>query len=240
MDVFDKYATEHNIYRRVGDLYTSETPDHQKAEQIDRDITRATQYAENKCRKLRRDYWSIPIHTICRELVVWNALKYRKKKNLDNQAVFVRAAGIGIAISEETTFDEINDAICRLRQQIRDLHDRATELRDQHLLNLMNLARELQDKERTKMIETIRNQERRHRGYGLLEYFRSKAVRFQAVNEIRIPSSWTKQDKNDTSQLEDPKKLCAQTLNRTDISDDPNWVTITTPSEILEYCRMRN
>ena len=123
---------------------------------------------------------------------------------------------------------------------MRELHEKATELRDQHLLNLLNLARELQDKERAKMIETIRNQERRHRGYGLLKYFRGKAVRSQAVDEIKIPSSWTTRDKDDTTPLEDPKKLYARTPNRKDISNDPNWITITTPSEILEYCRMRN
>ncbi len=89
LDAFTKYANDHNIYRRISELYESDTPDHDKAEQIDRDLTRATQHAENRCRKLRRDYWSIPIHVIRRELVVWNALKYRKKKKLDNQAVFI-------------------------------------------------------------------------------------------------------------------------------------------------------
>ena len=75
----------------------------------------------------------------------------------------------------------------------------------------MNLTRELQDKERAKMIATIRNQEQCHHRYGLLKYFRGKAVQSQAVNKIKIPSSWTKQDKNDTSPLEDPKKLYART-----------------------------
>ena len=86
---------------------------------------------------------------------MWNALKYCKKKKLDNQAVFIQAAAIGIEISEETTFDEINESICRLRQKMRELHEKATELCNQHLLNLLNLARELQDKERAKMIATI-------------------------------------------------------------------------------------
>ena len=76
LDAFDKYANDHNLYRRAADLFVSNTADHCRAEQVDRDITRATQYAENKCRKLRRDYWSIPLHVVCRELVVWNSLKW--------------------------------------------------------------------------------------------------------------------------------------------------------------------
>ena len=81
-------------------------------------------------------------------------MKYQKKKKLDKQLFFVRAAGIGIGIeiSEKTIFDEINENICRLRQKIRHLHERATELCNQHLLNLLKLARKLQDKERVKMI----------------------------------------------------------------------------------------
>ena len=156
LDAFDKYARDHNIYRQAEDLFKSDVPDHVKAEQIDRDITRATQYAEKKCRKLRRDYWSIPIHTVRRQLVVWNAFKYRKKKNLDNKVVFERAAAIGLPITENTTFDQIDEAIFDLRKEIRELHEKATEIRDQYLLDLLNLARELHDKEREKMIGTIR------------------------------------------------------------------------------------
>ena len=80
LDAFDKYANEHNIYVRAVELYDSDTPNHQKAEQIDRDITRATKFAENKCRRMRRDYWSIPIHTVRRELAIWNTLKWRRKR----------------------------------------------------------------------------------------------------------------------------------------------------------------
>ena len=35
LDAFDKYANEHNIYVRAVELYDSDTPNHQKAEQID-------------------------------------------------------------------------------------------------------------------------------------------------------------------------------------------------------------
>jgi len=104
----------------------------------------------------------------------------------------------------------------------------------------LNLARELQDKERAKMIDTIRKQERRHRGYGLLKYFRGKTVKSQAVDEIKIPSSWINRSEDDTSPLDDPKKLYANTPNRKDISNDPNWTTIKTPTEILYYCKLRN
>ena len=100
--------------------------------------------------------------------------------------------------------------------------------------------RELQDNKRAKMIDTIRKQERRHRGYGLLKYFRGKLVKSQAVNEIKIPSSWINRSEDDTSLLDNPKKLYAKTPNQKDISNDPNWTTIKTPTEILYYCRLQN
>ena len=90
------------------------------------------------------------------------------------------------------------------------------------------------------MIETIQKQERRNRGYGILKYFRGKTVKSQAVNEINIPTSWTKREKNDNSPLEDPKKLYSNTPNKKDISNDHNWITIKTPAEILLWCREKN
>ena len=104
-------------------------------------------------------------------------MKWRQKRNLDNTAVYTRAASIGIQISDSTSTLEIDSAIITLRKRIRELHEKAVELRDQHLLNLLNLARELHDKERATMIKAIRKQERRHQGYGLLKYFRDKTVK---------------------------------------------------------------
>merc|ERR1712078_500744 len=79
-----------------------EEPNHKLAEQLDQDITRATQHAENQCRRLRRDYWSIPLHTIRRELSIWNSFKCRRKKKLDNTALYKKASEIGITISDDT------------------------------------------------------------------------------------------------------------------------------------------
>ena len=190
---------------------------------------------------MRRDYWSIPLHIIRRELRIWSTVKYRrKKKTVDNSALYQSASEIGIQISDSTTTEEINAAIFKLRQRIRELHEKAIEVRDQHLINLMNLAKELNDTERAAIIEAIRKQEERNRGYGILKYFRGRTIKSQAVNEINIPTPWTTCDCNDTKPLQDPKELYQHTSNRKDISRDPNWITIKTPAEILYYCKIRN
>ena len=149
---------------------------------------------------------------------MWNSLKWQRKRNLDNTAIYTRAISIGIQIADSTTTIKIDSAIVQLRKKIRELHEKAVELRDQHLLNLLSLAHEIHDKERATMIETIRKQERHHQGYGLLKYFRGKTVKSQAVNEIKIPSSWTGRTENDTSPLEDAKALYSKTPNKKDIS----------------------
>ena len=116
---------------------------------------------------------------------------------------------------------------------------KGVELRDQHLLNLLNLARELNETEKAEMIDKLRRQEQRNRSFGVLKYFRGRNTKSQAVNEINIPSSWTSHSDN-TVPLEDPKKLYANTPNRNDITNNPDWTTIKTPAEILYYCKMRN
>jgi len=52
-------------------------------------------------------------------------------------------------------------------------------------------------------------------------------------------TSWTTWSDNNVP-LEDPKKLYANTPNRTDVTNNPDWTTIKTPAEILYYCKMRN
>ena len=55
LNAFNQYAADHDIYRRAHELYELEEPDHHRAEQIDQDITRACQHAENQCRRLRKE-----------------------------------------------------------------------------------------------------------------------------------------------------------------------------------------
>ena len=98
----------------------------------------------------------------------------------------------------------------------------------------------MHETERAEIIDTICKQERRYQGYGLLKYFRGKSVRSQAVNKIIVPSSWASYRKTDQNSLEDPKKLYLITTDCTDISNDPNLMTINTPAEILYYCKVRN
>ena len=47
----DKYLQEHHIYQQIAKLMKSRRPCHTEAEEIDQEITRATEYGENNVKK---------------------------------------------------------------------------------------------------------------------------------------------------------------------------------------------
>ena len=51
----DKYLREHHIYQQIAKLTKSRRPCHTEAEEIDQEITRATEYGKQQCKK---DIWT--------------------------------------------------------------------------------------------------------------------------------------------------------------------------------------
>ena len=78
-----KYLVENNIYRRIANLIKSKKRNHSEAKVIDAEITRATQYREQKCKKRHIDFWDFDIHTIKMKSVFWCYLLAKKKRYLD-------------------------------------------------------------------------------------------------------------------------------------------------------------
>ena len=130
---------------------------------------------------------------------------------------------------------EIEAAIRKIRARIKVLHADARELRDQHLLDCLHIAREVSQEQKASIIQRIRQQERRNEAYSRLKYYRGKTVKSQSIDHVIIPKSWT--EKEEDEPLEDPKELYKDKDRR----KDPNaWIEIKSPPEILYYTKMRN
>ena len=61
----------HTVFRRFNELTLTGLPDHTLIEAIDREITRACQHAENKCRRRRSGYWTQELHQLKLHRSVW-------------------------------------------------------------------------------------------------------------------------------------------------------------------------
>jgi hypothetical protein len=59
-----KHLQANNVLDRISKLIKSDDPNHEEAEKLDREITRACQHGSNQCKKRRMDYWSIEIHVL--------------------------------------------------------------------------------------------------------------------------------------------------------------------------------
>jgi hypothetical protein len=76
-------------------------PNHNEAERIDKEITRACEHGSNECKKRPMHYWSIDLHVLKQELSVMCQYKYRRKKGLLLTALITRATKMEIYINKD-------------------------------------------------------------------------------------------------------------------------------------------
>ena len=79
----DRNLTKNNIYQRIAKLMKSKKLNHREAEEIDQEITRATEYGEQQCEKRHKDFWDFDVHTLKMKKAFWCYLLARRKHHLD-------------------------------------------------------------------------------------------------------------------------------------------------------------
>ena len=131
----------------------------------------------------------------------------------------------------------INNHINEIQKELKKLHHIAKETRDNFLLKRLNLAKELNDKEKAKAIANIRQAENKCHLWARLSSLRSGRVRQQQIDQVLIPDNWLDADIEDEEKIElsDPKKFDKKWKN-----DLSKWKTIKVQTEIEFYLRLRN
>ena len=101
----------------------------------------------------------------------------------------------------------------------------------------MNLAKELNDKEKAKAIANICQAENKCHSWARLSSLQSCGVRQQQIYQVLIPDDWPDADIEDEEKIElsVPKKFDKKWKN-----DLSKWKTIKVPTEIEFYLRLRN
>ena len=88
------------MFYRFNSLIQTELPNHDLIENIDREITRASVHAENKCRNRKPAYWTQELHQLKPHHSVWCQLKSRLGRRLPVTHVVQRAEQHTIPISQ--------------------------------------------------------------------------------------------------------------------------------------------
>ena len=111
-----------NVRVRLSRLLSNPHPDHYEVERIDTIITKACEAGEDACRRRRRTYWSVTLHTIKRELSIWCIFKSWKRRNLRTNCIISKAKSLGIIIANHYPIGTINATIKKLPEQLKIIH----------------------------------------------------------------------------------------------------------------------
>ena len=71
---FQDHMKAHNVFERLTSLIQEGKPNHNLAENLNRELIRASQHAENQCRRRPLTYWSIDLHQHKEKLSVFGQL----------------------------------------------------------------------------------------------------------------------------------------------------------------------
>ena len=99
---------------------------------------------------------------------MWGILKSWRRRKIDPECLIQRAAEIGIIIEEDFIDDKIDKNILDLRQQLKEIHKKSKEYRDEMLTNLANFSADIDDKKQAHYIQQMKKAERRKRVNSLL------------------------------------------------------------------------
>jgi hypothetical protein len=231
----DKHLQANNIYNRVINLMKDKEPNHNEAELIDKEITRACEHGSNKCKKRPMDYWSIDLHALKQELSVMCKYKYRRKKGLLSTAQITRATKMEIHINEDMRIEEVEMRINEIREDANKIHKEAAKRRDKMLLELANMAEDVEDSKKANAIRQLRLIEKKIRIFRRLNFQRKKTIDGGGILRLQVPASWPTADEYDEDTeyiLEDPKMVDKEETNE--------WREAKCLKEIEFLLRLRN
>jgi exonuclease III len=144
------YLQQHLVLQRLEEIKDHE--DHQSAEQIDRDITRAMLYAELKCKSFNRLPWSHDLHTAMTTLYILKMQLTQLRTHRDMQPqIGRRQKDLIDQVLLPLNLAEANSALRSARRRCRQIAQEARSLRktrDEERLASFKLANSNQNPEK--------------------------------------------------------------------------------------------
>jgi hypothetical protein len=235
LDAVHSHLDANNVFNRMKKLFESEAPNHEEAEILDSELTRACQHGSNKCQKHQMEYWCIDTHEIKRNLSIWCQFRARRRRSIRSTALISRAKEVGLNLDEEMPLEIIETEIKRLHTKLKTIHKKSADRRDEFLLERANISEDTGDKKKAKIIRQIRKNEREARAFGKLQFQRGRMNKGGGITRLQVPKSWPSLEEYDVDQdysLEDPKKV--------DQHDTTQWREVNCPKEIEFLLVLRN
>ena len=127
----------------------SRKPRHAEAEEIDQEITRATQYDEQQCEIRHKDYWDFDVHTLKMKKAFWCYLITRRRLHLDTTVICAAAREEGIEMYNTPTPEALK-IVKQLQEDLKEHYRDHKTKRDEYLLSTANLESDAGKEEKNK------------------------------------------------------------------------------------------
>ena len=211
-----QYCEDHNIFERQQAI--QENACHEKAEAIDRDITRGMQAAEAKCRLLGRDSWSITLQQARRLVDIFKHALSMLRVGYDSRYKIERLLGLyGTPLDIPDDMPSIKKALIEAQNALRQVRKDSAHHRRELLKKRIADAILANDPTKNKAAKQIARAEATQALHTKIRFISKASDQQSGLTRLEVPE--------DPSI--DPKKCTA-------------WTTVDTPEEITTYLLERN
>jgi hypothetical protein len=223
-----QYLQAHNFFALLKTLTALEAPDPILAEQVDQLLTSASLSAANKCRRKRRDWWSVPLHqALERKSLVESMISgFCNHKDMTS-VVTQRLRELDIEMELPTSLVVAKDMLRELRRVIKVIRSESFSYREKDALTRLSTQSRLGNYDEAKFTKAILAKEKQAQRWARIGRMKG-TKRGKGISSLQIPASWPATEAGFSSATLENPKTCT------------TWKTVETPAEIEFYIRMRN
>jgi exonuclease III len=222
----DQYLRQHRWYQRIHELLEQSEPDHEAAEALDRDLTRASRHAANACKFSYRSPWSPKFAQAWALINFYKLARSQISNNKDYIPSIHKLQREHPTLPTEIPSDprtlnlEYDKAVAALKQ----IRQEARQHRNEFLEQKINLYNYLEEQGKAHIVQRIQRAEMMSQVYRKIKFIRNPNGSSR-LSTIRVPSN---------PRIIDPEEM----KNLPD--DDLSWRTVRVPAEIETMLLDRN
>eukprot|EP00980_Cylindrotheca_fusiformis_P017822 scaffold5640_cov132-Cylindrotheca_fusiformis.AAC.1 len=226
-----QYLVDQNFFPRLEELSKQETPDFVMAELLDSCWVEASFYAAKKCKKRRREWWSIPLHQALEEKALLQSHLTSLRTGHDlSLSIDTRIKKYNLpAIHFPDTLDDTKAALRSVQARIRQIRQQSKSVREQSLIDQVRDSAYRGKKSDAEILEMMKKKEALAERWRRMGFLQGKR-RTSQFTKVQVPVSWPTTEAeflNPDRPLENPKEC-------------EFWRTIEDPTEVEFYIQMRN
>jgi hypothetical protein len=223
-----KYLTEHNFFARLTILAALDVHDATLAETLDNVLTAASLYAATKCRRKRRDWWSVPLHQeLERKSMIESMISGFRTNTDSSSAVKKRLQELDIEMVLPESMVSAKHMLRELVSNIKVIRSTSFSVREKDVLTRLAARSRLGQADEAKVMKAILHKEKQSQRWARISRMQG-IKRSKGISSLQIPASWPTTEAGFLAAPPENPKTCS------------TWRTVSTPAEIEFYIQMRN